>query len=181
MITNGQFRTELDKILKARKMLKKARSEYIGDLIANIPSNMFDEYLDVEQEITAKFLSERSEAKRVPTEHKEQSDFVLWFRKTYPGVLIAARPNGGLRSASEARGLVLEGVVAGMPDLDVPEWDFFIEFKRAKGGVVSDDQVKIISHLCSIGKHVIVAKGFEEAKLLTLDFVEMINSDIINK
>jgi hypothetical protein len=181
MITNDQFRTELDKILKQRKMLKKPRSEYIGDLIANLPANMFDEYLDIEQETTAKFLSERAEAKRVPTEHKEQSDFVLWFRKTYPGVLIFAIPNGGLRSASEARGLVLEGVVAGVADLFIDDWNCYVEFKRTKGGVWGDDQQKFAHKVQGNGKHYLLVHGFEDAKLKIIDVNASINCDVMHK
>jgi hypothetical protein len=175
MITNDRFRTELDKILKQRKMLKKPRSEYIGDLIANLPSNMFDEYLDIEQAATAEYLAERAEAKRVPTEHKEQCDFILWFRKTYPGVLIFAIPNGGLRSASEARGLVLEGVVAGVADLFIDDWNCYVEFKRTKGGVWSEDQQKFAHKVQSNGKHYLLVRGFEDAKRKIIAFHDSIN------
>ena len=58
----------------------------------------------------------------VPTEHAEQVGFVQWFRAHFPRVLIFAIPNGEKRAISVARRLRAEGVVAGVPDLYVPEW-----------------------------------------------------------
>jgi hypothetical protein len=58
----------------------------------------------------------------IPSEHVEQSLFVQWFRRSYPNVLIFAIPNGGARSKATAGRLRVEGVVAGVPALIVPEW-----------------------------------------------------------
>jgi hypothetical protein len=105
----------------------------------------------------------------LPTEHQEQAAFVAWFRAQFPGVLIAAIPNGahlagtvGQRAAKMAK-LKAEGLVPGFPDLAVPEWDLFIEFKRQKGGRLSDDQKLAHERLERAGKTVFVAAGFDAA------------------
>ncbi len=107
----------------------------------------------------------------VPSEHVEQSMLVQWFRRSYPNVLIFAIPNGGARSKATAGKLKVEGVVPGIPDLFVPEWKLWVEMKRTKGGVVSDEQFGMIDYLQSVGYHVIVGKGAEHAKAQILEFL----------
>jgi hypothetical protein len=103
------------------------------------------------------------------SEHLQQVRLVSWFRRTYPGVRIFAIPNGGLRSASQGAALKASGVVAGIPDLQIPAWSLFIEMKREAGGVVSPVQRDWIAYLEGIGHRVIVGKGFEDAKRQILD------------
>lgn len=105
----------------------------------------------------------------LPTEHDEQATFVQWFRLQFPKVLIFAIPNGAYlsgtpqqRAAQMAR-LKAEGLVPGVPDLCVPEWDMWIEFKRQRGGRVSEGQSRAIGALRAMRKIVIVAKGCEDA------------------
>lgn len=100
----------------------------------------------------------------VQSEHFEQRELVRWFRQTWPGTLIFAIPNGGARSLATAGRLKAEGVMPGVPDLFVPPWWLWIEMKRAKGGVVSPDQKKMIKALESVGYCVLVCRGFEDAK-----------------
>jgi hypothetical protein len=104
-----------------------------------------------------------------PSEHTEQVAFVQWFRLQFPGVLIFAIPNGAhlagtiaQRAAQVAR-LKAEGMVAGVPDLEIPEWGCYVEMKRQRGGKLSADQVRIHADLRRAGKRVIVAKGWEDA------------------
>ena len=108
---------------------------------------------------------------KVPSEHVEQSLFVQWFRRSYPNVLIFAIPNGGARSKATAGRLKVEGVVAGVPDLFVPEWRLWIEMKRIKGGVISNEQQGMIEYLQSVDYHAIVCKGAEHAKAQILEFL----------
>jgi len=177
MITDDNFRIELNETLMRRKMLKKARSAYIDEamqILRHIKDR--DAYLDAEQQETADYLREKEIENHINSEHYEQVELVNWFRHTYPSVLIYAVPNGGNRSASEANAMVLEGVVAGIPDLHVPEWDVFIEMKRTKGGIVSDEQLAIMNYLTLCGKKCIVGMGFEDAK----EQIESFHYDIIN-
>ena len=99
----------------------------------------------------------------LPTEHQEQAAFIKWFRLQHNGVLVYAIPNAAARSVQLAAYLKAEGFVSGMPDLHIPEWNTWIEFKRQKGGVVSDRQTLIHEHLRKIGQRVIVARGFDDA------------------
>jgi len=99
----------------------------------------------------------------VTSEHDEQVGFVVWFRARFQGVLILAVPNGGKRHPATARKLKAEGVVPGVPDLFVPEWNLWVEMKRAKGGRLSPDQRQVIAYLEGIGHSVIVGHGAEDA------------------
>lgn len=97
-------------------------------------------------------------------EEKEQILLVQWFRRTYPNVLIFHIPNGGKRGKTEAARFKATGVVAGVPDLYIPEWKIWIEMKAKGGGRVSEYQEFIHEYLTAIGDRVIVGKGYEEAK-----------------
>jgi hypothetical protein len=99
-----------------------------------------------------------------PSEHLEQVRLVSWFRKTYPDVRIFAIANGGARSGPQGASLKAEGVSPGVPDLFVPEWNLWVEMKRETGGIVSPVQRDWIAYLESIGHHVIVGRGFDDAK-----------------
>jgi hypothetical protein len=101
-------------------------------------------------------------ANPVLSEHAEQVAFVNWFRLTYPNVLIFANPNGGYRSKITAGRIKAEGGVAGIPDLFIPEWGLWIEMKRTKGGVLSDNQKAIIGELDRVGYDIIIGKGADE-------------------
>lgn len=79
------------------------------------------------------------------SEHVEQREFVQWVRQNTP-YLIYAIPNGGSRGQSQGAMLKAEGVLAGMPDLHIPELRLWIEMK-ASGGVVSPVQKVIHERL----------------------------------
>jgi hypothetical protein len=100
---------------------------------------------------------------RVKTEHEEQREFVSWFRKNNPGVLIFAIPNGEKRGKAAAMRLKVEGVVSGIPDLFIPSWRTWLEMKREKDGRVSASQKEIAAYLQHIGHTVFVAYGKDQA------------------
>jgi hypothetical protein len=105
---------------------------------------------------------------KVPTEHEEQREFVRWFRQSFPGVRIFAIPNGGARSKREGGRLKLEGVSPGVPDLFVPEWLLWIEFKKQKGGSVSAEQKDWMAYLEKLGHTTLVARGAEAGKAFVM-------------
>lgn len=107
---------------------------------------------------------------KVPSEHEEQREFVWWFRRAFPLVRIFAIPNGGARSKREGGRLKLEGVSPGVPDLFIPEWRLWIEFKKSKGGNVSAEQKDWLAYLEAIGYKTFVAKGFAPASEYILKF-----------
>ena len=106
----------------------------------------------------------------VPLEHDEQVGFVNWFRSEYPAVLIFAIPNGERRAISVAKRLKAEGVVRGIPDLFVPEWNLWIEMKRAKGGRLSPEQKEIICYLDQYHT-VIIGLGARDASRQVVNFL----------
>jgi hypothetical protein len=108
---------------------------------------------------------------REAKEWEEQADFVRWFRRTYPGVLIFHVPNGaGVSKAMGAR-LQAMGVVAGVPDLFVPSFHLFVEMKGEKRGATSKAQRELHEQLRADGYSVIVARGSLLAQAAVETFV----------
>lgn len=101
---------------------------------------------------------------KIPSESHEQMLFVQWFKRTYPTVKIMSIPNGGHRHIAVAARMKAEGQSAGAPDIFIPAWNLWIEFKRIKGGTVSAAQKDWIEYLKGVGHQVIVGRGFEDAK-----------------
>jgi hypothetical protein len=118
----------------------------------------------------ADLLKVPADGGRIPTEHEEQRAFVeLWRKAGFP--LIYAIPNGEARGIRAAARLKLEGVKRGMPDLHCPEWNLWIEFKRRKGGSVSEEQKAIHEYIRGIGQVVIVPRGAHEAVSMVQQFI----------
>jgi hypothetical protein len=105
----------------------------------------------------------------IKSEHIEQALFVQWLKRNYHDHWVAAIPNGGKRSQSEAMRLKVEGVSAGFPDLVIPSLFLYIEMKRTKGGAVSKEQKDWIAYLTKNGYKAVVCRGCDEAKKAFLD------------
>jgi len=116
-----------------------------------------------------------------PTEHAEQVGFVQWFRARFPRVLIFAIPNGEKRNISVAKRLKAEGVVRGVPDLFIPEWNLWVEMKRAKGGRLSPEQKEMIVYLEEIGHRVLVGHGAENASRQVLEWLGSFKSKELSR
>lgn len=91
---------------------------------------------------------------------------INWFKVQYPNHMIFHIPNGGKRSMREAVKFKKMGVLAGVPDLFIPEiygckHGLFIELKSEKGKV-SKNQTDVIVKLQSRGYRVEVCNGFHE-------------------
>ena len=113
-----------------------------------------------------------SASKIYPSEHSEQVGFINWFRAKYPQVLIFAIPNGEKRAITVAKRLKAEGVVRGIPDLFIPQFNLWVEMKRISGGRLSPEQKGMIQYLEGIGQKVIVGKGAADASRQILEFLE---------
>ena len=113
-----------------------------------------------------------SASKTSPSEHSEQVGFINWFRAKYPQVLIFAIPNGEKRAITVAKRLKAEGVVRGIPDLFIPQFNLWVEMKRISGGRLSPEQKGMIQYLEGIGQKVIVGKGAADASRQILEFLE---------
>ena len=96
-----------------------------------------------------------------PSEHWEQSQFMSWWRKAQPDLLMAI-PNGGKRSRSQAARLKLEGVHSGAWDLFAPERGLWIEFKRQHGGRLSQAQRQFGLAMLAAGYRCMVAYGCDD-------------------
>ena len=99
----------------------------------------------------------------IPLEHEEQKNFVKWFHTQYPRVLIYAVPNSAMRDYKLAAYLRAEGMFAGIPDLHIPAWRCWIEMKRVKGSVISDEQKWCEAYLKGIGDTHFFAYGCDDA------------------
>lgn len=74
-------------------------------------------------------------------------------------------PNGGSRDAREASNLKIQGVLAGVPDLEVvcPGGRTFRIEMKAKTGTVSTAQSTLHEHFGLLGHNVLTAYSAEEA------------------
>lgn len=101
-----------------------------------------------------------------------QRQCVAWFRLQHPNALIFAIPNGGSRHKLEAVKLKAEGVLAGIPDLQVILQNkvFFIEMKTQKGSQ-TPNQKQMQEKINSLGFNYFVCRSFE-------DFQEIIKTQI---
>lgn len=87
-------------------------------------------------------------------------------------MLIFAIPNGEKRAITVAKRLKAEGVVRGIPDLFIPQWNLWVEMKRVSGGRLSPEQKGMIQYLEGVGHKVIVAKGAADASKQILEFCD---------
>ena len=86
--------------------------------------------------------------------------------------MIFAIPNGEKRAITVAKRLKAEGVVRGIPDLFIPQFNLWVEMKRISGGRLSPEQRAMIQYLEGIGQKVIVGKGAADASRQILEFLE---------
>ena len=108
----------------------------------------------------------------IPTELQEQIAVFNWIRlmsMTYPVLKYANASLNGVRlTIGQATLAKKSGLVKGYPDIFLPVKNknysgLFIELKRIKGGVVSQEQKDFISFLNSQGFKAVVCKGSKEA------------------
>ena len=113
---------------------------------------------------------------RKRVEHSEQAKLVARVRAFYPGVLIAAIPNGGSRTALERVSMHAEGVLAGMPDLCVLEpsrgfCGLFIEMKT-QTGVVAAAQRDVARRLNRGGYLCVTARSAADGWAVIEDYLK---------
>jgi hypothetical protein len=100
-----------------------------------------------------------------PTETYEQVKIATWLSKK--NILFYHVPNGGYRNPIEGAKFKRMGVKAGVPDICLPiarqgYHGCYVEVKRQKGGVLSDNQQHWLSELAKEGYYVFVANGADE-------------------
>ena len=100
-------------------------------------------------------------------EHQLQVACVNYFRIKYPNYLIFSIPNAGKRSVRAGVYYKAEGLVAGVPDLFVPEpcgyfSGLFIEMKtESKNSKPSPAQVEMIKKLQARGYKVVICRSLD--------------------
>lgn len=99
--------------------------------------------------------------------------------KQYPKLKwLFAIPNGGSRDIREATKLKATGVKRGVPDICLPvkrgQWSgLWIELKKNKKAVTSDEQKEYIAFLKSQGYGAMVCYGWEEARNMLIKYLEI--------
>ena len=107
------------------------------------------------------------------SEHSEQAAVVEYIQRKYPSALFWATPNGammggGRLGAVRMNSLKREGLLPGVSDLIIfePRGKYsamFLEMKRTKGGVASENQMWFLREAEKRGGFGIVAFGYNEA------------------
>ena len=116
------------------------------------------------------FLKKQNQSKgnRRPRhiESQIQRQMVQWFRLQYPKYIIAAIPNGGQRSALEAKIMKGEGVLAGFSDLVVIAKTnvLFVEVKT-KEGRQSELQKKFQADVERLGFQYSVCRSLQDFQM----------------
>lgn len=172
MISDEVFRNALDVALKAQGLNLKERMDKMSYCLSR-KYDLRDWILEVEEEQGRKHQAAKKAAKKIPSEFEEQCAFVHWFKKTYPDVVIMSIRNGGSRTPRERVDQMREGLHPGAADLYVPEWHLWIEFKKAKGGIVSKEQIEFNNYVTfTCGDSWMLAEGFEQGKEKILQFIK---------
>lgn len=116
------------------------------------------------------FLKKES-AKKSRSTHRHlesqiQRQMVAWFRLQYPRYIIAAIPNGGQRSALEAKIMKGEGVLAGFSDLVIiaDRSVLFVEVKT-KDGRQSKLQKKFQADVERLGFQYFICRSLQDFQL----------------
>jgi hypothetical protein len=163
-ISDQVFKDALEVALKGQGFKVKERNLIIKRYLFLDKENR-DIILDGEEEKARRHQSAKKASKKIRSEFEEQCEFIHWFKKTYPGVVIMSIRNGGYRTPRERADQIREGLHPGAADLYIPAWHLWIEFKKVKGGVLSDQQRNFANYVCSeCGDLWMLAEGFGQAK-----------------
>jgi hypothetical protein len=113
---------------------------------------------------------------KILSEDDEQTRLAAYLSKK--NILFYAIPNGGRRDMLEAIKLKRTGVRSGVPDICIPiargaYHGLYIELKRVKGGVLSDNQQFWLEALFAEGYFSQVCKGAVEAIELVEKYLAM--------
>jgi hypothetical protein len=173
-ISDQVFKDALEVALKAQGYKIKERKSIINQYL-KFDIKLRNDILDHEEFKAIHAKAKKIELKKVRSEFEEQCEFVHWFKKTYPGVVIMSIRNGGSRTPRERADQIREGLHQGAADLYIPSWHLWIEFKKVKGGVVSKEQeafAEYVRNKCN--DYYFLAEGFNQGKLKILAFAENI-------
>jgi hypothetical protein len=181
MIADQVLRENLDKAFKSQGFLKKERNKLIENYLLDKTIDR-DNLLDIEERKARDVVDKKKQDRLIPLEDVEQIEYVRWFKEKYPNTDIAMFRNDGTRSFAERPKQLLMGLLKGASDLVVLDWHLYIEMKRIKGSVISDEQYSFADRRIANGDFHFFAYGAEDAKQKTLEFYEKyIKMDIGHK
>jgi hypothetical protein len=127
-------------------------------------------------------LEQRAKEKNKPTpEKKIQAEFIAWrnqHKRAFPVLnSIFAVPNGIWAFKSVAKGMVSQGMTAGIPDIVclAPSHDrryhgLLIEFKN-EAGEPSDEQKFFFKHFSDLGYRTALCRRADDAALLVKEYL----------
>lgn len=170
-IQDKTFKKEMHDILKRRKICITGRNIIIDGYLADEELDR-DKALDNEDNVSLDFEIQKQIEGNIPSEFVEQCNFVRWFKSEHPCVVIMSIRNGGSRSPKERSEQLREGLHPGAADLYIPEWKLWIEFKKIKGGVLSEKQEIFRDYVLGIGDNWMLAYGCEKGKKQVINFSE---------
>ena len=104
-------------------------------------------------------------------ESRIQAAIVDYVRTCAPQCIVAAVPNGGLRSKREAHLLKWTGVLAGIPDLFVLApggRTIFIEVKT-DAGRMSPEQTEMRARIEALGFVSVICRSINDARLVLME------------
>jgi len=115
------------------------------------------------------------------TEHEFQKNCYLEINQNYPELRgrLFAIPNGSYKSRAEANKYLVEGLLAGVPDMAFLSGGVtsYIEMKKDKSGKLQGVQQKQIDLMIENGFVVYLIKGDYRAFFSALDVMERINNE----
>lgn len=120
----------------------------------------------MEDIVIKKESAKKSRSTHRHLESQIQRQMVAWFRLQYPRYVIAAIPNGGQRSALEAKIMKGEGVLAGFSDLVIiaDRSILFVEVKT-KDGRQSKLQKKFQADVERLGFQYFICRSLQDFQL----------------
>jgi len=131
-ISDKAFKDALEVALKAQGLNKKERQETTNIYIEKYPIEHRNDILDDEEQKAREYQATKKASKKIRSEFEEQCEFVHWFKKTYPGVVIMSIRNGGSRTPRERSDQMREGLHPGAADLYIPAWHLWMSLRRLR-------------------------------------------------
>jgi len=123
----------------------------------------------------------KQKKKNNQAERSDQRILVKYLKTQYPNLLFASSANGAIRNVIQAQQYILDGLLPGMPDLQIiracgGKHGLFIEMKREKkegqrAGFVSQKQKDVIAALKRENYAATICYGFAEAKLVVDNYL----------
>jgi len=127
-------------------------------------------------------MAVKQKKKNNQAERSDQRALVKYLKTQYPKLLFASSANGAIRNVIQAQQYILDGLLPGMPDLQIikacgGKHGLFIEMKREKkegqrAGFVSQKQKDVIAQMKEQNYAATVCYGFAEAKLVIDNYLK---------